>query len=141
MEAEFAVGWENIHVLKKQLMACFHALAHGAYKGALIGIRSHKSQSIGVKKTYLALATHSRVTSEVPEITLVLRGGMMMVGAMGSAGPPTSVEKKWNGVPVSSSFVTQKRSLFIYEKCSLYILLNSHFGTDFHCIEKLYHSS
>lgn len=41
-------------------------------------------------ETYLALATHSKVTSEVPETTLVLRGGIMMVGAMGSAGPPTS---------------------------------------------------
>lgn len=39
---------------------------------------------------YLALATHSIVTSEVPVTTLVFRGGMMMVGAMGSAGPPTS---------------------------------------------------
>lgn len=30
------------------------------------------------------------VTSEVPITTLVFLGGMMMVGAMGSAGPPTS---------------------------------------------------
>lgn len=40
--------------------------------------------------THLALATHSMVTSEVPATTLVFLGGMMMVGAMGSAGPPTS---------------------------------------------------
>lgn len=39
---------------------------------------------------YLAFATHSMVTSEVPVTTLVFLGGMMMVGAMGSAGPPTS---------------------------------------------------
>lgn len=39
---------------------------------------------------YLALATHSIVTSDVPVTTLVFLGGMMMVGAMGSAGPPTS---------------------------------------------------
>lgn len=39
---------------------------------------------------YLAFATHSIVTSEVPVTTLVFLGGMMMVGAMGSAGPPTS---------------------------------------------------
>lgn len=82
----------DIHALEKQLMGFFHAMVHGVYRSALIGIRSHKSQSIGVRQTYLALATHSRVTSEVPEITLVLRGGMMMVGAMGSAGPPTSVK-------------------------------------------------
>lgn len=30
------------------------------------------------------------VTSEVPVTTLVFLGGIMMVGAMGSAGPPTS---------------------------------------------------
>lgn len=40
--------------------------------------------------THLALATHSMVTSEVPATTLVFLGGTMMVGAMGSAGPPTS---------------------------------------------------
>lgn len=39
---------------------------------------------------HLALATHSMVTSDVPLTTLVFLGGMMMVGAMGSAGPPTS---------------------------------------------------
>lgn len=33
------------------------------------------------------------VTSEVPATTLVFLGGMMMVGAMGSAGPPTSGER------------------------------------------------
>lgn len=43
--------------------------------------------------THLALATHSMVTSEVPATTLVFLGGMMMVGAMGSAGPPTSGER------------------------------------------------
>ena len=32
------------------------------------------------------------VTSEVPVTTLVFLGGTMMVGAMGSAGPPTSRE-------------------------------------------------
>lgn len=46
-----------------------------------------------VEGTHLALATHSMVTSEVPATTLVFLGGMMMVGAMGSAGPPTSGEK------------------------------------------------
>lgn len=44
-------------------------------------------------ETYLALATHSRITSEVPAITLVLRGEIMMVGAIGSAGPPISEEE------------------------------------------------
>lgn len=39
---------------------------------------------------YLALATHSIVTSDVPVTTLVFLGGMMIVGAMGSAGPPIS---------------------------------------------------
>lgn len=39
---------------------------------------------------HLALATHSMVTSEVPLTTLVFLGAMMMVGAIGSAGPPTS---------------------------------------------------
>lgn len=43
--------------------------------------------------TYLAFATHSMVTSEVPATTLVFLGGMMMVGAMGSAGPPTSEKR------------------------------------------------
>lgn len=43
--------------------------------------------------SYLALATHSMVTSEVPVTTLVFLGGMMMVGAMGSAGPPTSTRR------------------------------------------------
>ena len=42
---------------------------------------------------HLALATHSMVTSEVPVTTLVFLGGMMMVGAMGSAGLPTSGER------------------------------------------------
>lgn len=45
-------------------------------------------------QTYLALATHSRITSEVPAITLVLRGEIMMVGAIGSAGPPISEEER-----------------------------------------------
>lgn len=45
---------------------------------------------MGRSTTHLALATHSMVTSEVPATTLVFLGGMMMVGAMGSAGPPTS---------------------------------------------------
>ena len=40
--------------------------------------------------SYLALATHSSVTSDVPVTTLVFLGGTTMVGAMGSAGPPTS---------------------------------------------------
>lgn len=43
---------------------------------------------------HLALATHSMVTSEVPEMTLVFLGGMTMVGAMGSAGPPTSTAEE-----------------------------------------------
>lgn len=47
----------------------------------------------GAGATHLALATHSMVTSEVPATTLVFLGGMMMVGAMGSAGPPTSGER------------------------------------------------
>lgn len=34
------------------------------------------------------------VTSEVPEMTLVFLGGMTMVGAMGSAGPPTSTAEE-----------------------------------------------
>lgn len=38
------------------------------------------------------MATHSMVTSEVPVTTLEFLGGTMMVGAMGSAGPPTSRE-------------------------------------------------
>lgn len=42
--------------------------------------------------TYLALATHSIATSEVPDTTLVFWGAMTMMGAIGSAGPPTSVE-------------------------------------------------
>lgn len=45
------------------------------------------------RATHLALATHSMVTSEVPATTLVFLGGMMMVGAMGSAGPPTSEKR------------------------------------------------
>lgn len=44
-------------------------------------------------RAHLALATHSMVTSEVPATTLVFLGGMMMAGAMGSAGPPTSGER------------------------------------------------
>lgn len=43
---------------------------------------------------HLALATHSMVTSEVPEMMLVFLGGMTMVGAMGSAGPPTSTAEE-----------------------------------------------
>lgn len=45
------------------------------------------------KSFHLALATHSIVTSDVPVTTLVFLGGMMIVGAMGSAGPPTSKMK------------------------------------------------
>lgn len=52
--------------------------------------------------TRLALATHSMVTSEVPATTLVFLGGTMMVGAMGSAGPPTSGEKEARGTAVST---------------------------------------
>lgn len=44
--------------------------------------------------TNLALATHSSVTSNVPTITLVFFGGIIIEGAMGSAGPPTSKEKQ-----------------------------------------------
>lgn len=43
-----------------------------------------------VLKMYLALATHSMIASFRPMVTLVFLGGMMMDGAMGSAGPPTS---------------------------------------------------
>lgn len=39
---------------------------------------------------YLALATHSMMASFLPMVTLVFLGGMMIDGAMGSAGPPTS---------------------------------------------------
>lgn len=41
--------------------------------------------------TYLALATHSMMASFLPTVTVVFFGGMMMEGAMGSAGPPTSI--------------------------------------------------
>ena len=47
----------------------------------------------GGGRTHLALATHSMVTSELPATTLVFLGGMMMAGAMGSAGPLTSGER------------------------------------------------
>lgn len=53
-------------------------------------------------RAHLALATHSMVTSEVPATTLVFLGGTMMVGAMGSAGPPTSGEKEAKGRAVST---------------------------------------
>lgn len=46
------------------------------------------------KHTHLALATHSNVTSNVPTITLVFLGGIIIEGAMGSAGPPTSEEEQ-----------------------------------------------
>lgn len=42
------------------------------------------------RKTYLALATHSMIASFLPMVTLVFLGEMMIDGAMGSAGPPTS---------------------------------------------------
>lgn len=48
------------------------------------------SNTLQLLDVYLALATHSIVTSEVPVTTLVFLGGMMIVGAIGSAGPPTS---------------------------------------------------
>ena len=41
-------------------------------------------------KRYLALATHSMIASFLPMVTLVFLGGMIIAGAMGSAGPPTS---------------------------------------------------
>lgn len=41
-------------------------------------------------RIHLALATHSMIASFLPMVTLVFLGGMMMEGAMGSAGPPTS---------------------------------------------------
>ena len=58
----------------------------------------HQERPLGLRgrgggRTHLALATHSRVTSEVPATTLVFLGGMMMAGAMGSAGPLTSGER------------------------------------------------
>lgn len=59
---------------------------------------------------YLALATHSIVTSEVPVTTLVFLGGMMMVGAMGSAGPPTSIDRQ-----AEHTQVKQTAMIFIYE--------------------------
>lgn len=40
---------------------------------------------------YLAFATHSIMASFRPTVTLVFLGGMMIEGAMGSAGPPTSI--------------------------------------------------
>lgn len=43
---------------------------------------------------YLALATHSMTASFLPTVTLVFLGGMMIEGAMGSAGPPTSIDYK-----------------------------------------------
>lgn len=43
------------------------------------------------KKAYLALATHSMTASFLPMVTLVFFGGTMIDGAMGSAGPPTSI--------------------------------------------------
>lgn len=45
-------------------------------------------------KIYLALATHSMIASFLPIVTLVFLGGMMIDGAMGSAGPPTSIMHK-----------------------------------------------
>lgn len=59
----------------------------------------------GRSTAHLALATHSMVTSEVPATTLVFLGGMMMVGAMGSAGPPTSGER--SGVSRGQSLETR----------------------------------
>lgn len=43
---------------------------------------------------YLALATHSMMASFLPTVTLVFFGGMIMEGAIGSAGPPTSVTRQ-----------------------------------------------
>lgn len=40
---------------------------------------------------YLAFATHSMMASFLPTVTVVFFGAMMMEGAMGSAGPPTSI--------------------------------------------------
>lgn len=51
---------------------------------------SSVSKSVCVK-IYLALATHSMMASFLPTVTLVFLGGMMIEGAMGSAGPPTSI--------------------------------------------------
>lgn len=45
-------------------------------------------------KLYLALATHSMMASFLPTVTLVFLGGMMIEGAMGSAGPPTSIRNR-----------------------------------------------
>lgn len=70
-------------------------------------------------ETYLAFATHSKVTSEVPAITLVLRGGIMMVGAMGSAGPPTSEE--WNEVDTKFKHQTET-----FPDCTAYRTFQSH---------------
>lgn len=55
-------------------------------------VRVFVSSSVSAcEEMYLALATHSMMASFLPMVTLVFLGGMMMEGAMGSAGPPTSV--------------------------------------------------
>lgn len=69
-------------------------------------------------ETHLALATHSSVTSEVPVTMLVLRGGMMMVGAMGSAGPPTSerrMKKCWQPQTLTHTH-TESFPVYVYTK-------------------------
>lgn len=84
------------------------------------------------RATHLALATHSMVTSEVPATTLVFLGGMMMVGAMGSAGPPTSekrssirrVESEIPSLPthvVHGDFSTQSTEYAIWEVPQLHL--------------------
>lgn len=66
-------------------------------------------------RTHLALATHSMVTSEVPATTLVFLGGMMMAGAMGSAGPPTSGERnrRWESHPSPTPTRGTSREIFV----------------------------
>lgn len=54
---------------------------------ALLDVRA----CLCVVKRYLALATHSMIASFLPMVTLVFLGGMIIAGAMGSAGPPTSM--------------------------------------------------
>lgn len=53
-------------------------------------VHFHLCLSFASVCVYLALATHSMIASFLPMVTLVFLGGMMMDGAMGSAGPPTS---------------------------------------------------
>lgn len=58
----------------------------------ILGCASERASArVCVVKRYLALATHSMIASFLPMVTLVFLGGMMIAGATGSAGPPTSM--------------------------------------------------